>query len=52
MGDPPTTIRRGSPSTAPPNPRPVLTKPIHTKMSEITTISIEENAIISNYALR
>jgi hypothetical protein len=47
MGDPPTSIRRGSPKTAPPKPRPVLTKPIHTKMSEINNISNEVNTIIT-----
>jgi hypothetical protein len=51
IGEPPTSIRRGRPRTAPPNPSPVLTKPIHTKMSEIMASSSEENTIISKDAL-
>ena len=51
IGEPPTSMRSGKPRTAPPNPSPVLTKPIHTKMSAIDTISNEENTIISNDAL-
>ena len=51
IGDPLTSIKRGRPRTAPPNPSPVLTNPIQTKMREINAISVVVSTIISNDAL-
>ena len=48
IGDPPTNIKIGNPITAPPNPRPVLTKPIHVNISAIITISTEVKLIALN----
>ena len=39
IGEPPTSIKIGNPRTAPPNPRPVLTKPIHVNINPIIAIS-------------
>ena len=50
IGDPPTSINSGRPKTAPPKPRPVLTKPIQIKMSEMMTMSTGVKTIILNYA--
>jgi hypothetical protein len=39
IGDPPTSIKIGSPITEPPKPRPVLTKPIQVNIKAIIVIS-------------
>ena len=49
IGDPPTNIKIGSPITAPPKPKPVLTKPIQVNIRAIIVISKDVKLIGLNY---